>query len=364
MSPQEGCAPPPGDWLGTDLRCPNEESSGSPPTFPLTSTAAAPVRWKSWSEVPLDPVQVAQHGPFFLEIFSGTARLTQQVALLGVPVLPPIDIEISEMVPQPADLLDLGLWDRVMALAHIGAIFFVHLGTPCNTFTAARKLDGGPPPLRSVECPLGLPGLSPENQSLVTLGNLFVSRSVEISLHAEAIFRSLWQTPAMHHLETSARAMDLDFDQCAFGAPSVKPTRLRVSSEALQDVCLSCPGDHEHELLQNQVWDPRRHRMVFRTKLAQEYPHALCATMALAVQQLRTDDLAHLAPSFALTTPAADRKRALGQPARWFGHRQEGTARKALASGYQLKRRARAWSGSAVGLAGHSAVLSASATGG
>lgn len=299
--------------------------------------------WSTWDEVPRDCKEVLAHGPFFLEIFSGTARLTEHVAALGIPVLPPIDIETSEWVPRPVDILDAALWDRVVTLAHHGAIFFVHLGTPCNTFSAARKLDGGPPRLRSEASPLGLADLSFENRNLVTLGNMSLDRSVEIAevvlsaggnFSIESPLKSLlWSTPAMLALSQLARALDLDFDQCAFGAPSVKPTRLKVSSAALSDVCKTCPGNHVHERLTGKVWDHKRGRYVFRTKLAQECPYLLCATMALGIHQLWIDDLAHLSLSFRLCTPAADRKRPLGLASRWKEHRQAVSAQKALESG-------------------------------
>ena len=261
---------------------------------------------------------------------------------MGIAVLPPVDIERSPLVPQPCDVLGLVLWEKIMRWAHAGLIFFVHLGTPRNTFSAARKADGGPPPLRSAQCPLGVPGLSESNESLVTLGNLFLARSVEVAFAVfgsggnfsieNPLFSLLWQTPAMVQLSQEARTLDLDFDQCAFGAPSMKPTRLRVSSELLHGVCQTCPGDHVHERLQGKTWDARRKKVVFRTKLAQEYPHMLCATMAVGIHQIWLDDLQQFAPSLALVTASADRKRALGTPARWKVHRQAATAQKALAT--------------------------------
>lgn len=43
----------------------------------------API-WKSWSEVPRDAALVASHGPWFLEIFSGTAALTKAARTAGL----------------------------------------------------------------------------------------------------------------------------------------------------------------------------------------------------------------------------------------------------------------------------------------
>ena len=56
------------------------------------------------------------------------------------------------------------------------------------------------------------------------------------------------------------------------------------------------------------------------------------------MRDLFFDPMAHLAPTFALTTPAADRKRPVGSGKPWPGHRQQGSAAKAHWSGYQLKR--------------------------
>ena len=84
----------------------------------------------------------------------------------GSPVLPPVDIELSDLVPTPSDVVDVAVWAHIMAIIAAGLVFFLHCGTPCNTFTAARKLDGGPPPLRSKEAPEGLPGLRPSDDCL------------------------------------------------------------------------------------------------------------------------------------------------------------------------------------------------------
>ena len=90
----------------------------------------------------------------------------------GVPVLPPVDVVPSARVTTPRDLLDALFWQKILEVITLGLVFFLHCGTPCNTFTAARKLDGGPPPLRSADAPLGLPNLSEADRMLVFLGNL------------------------------------------------------------------------------------------------------------------------------------------------------------------------------------------------
>ena len=326
--------PPPGEFEG------------------VPAAAQSPLRctrpWSPWPEVPRDTRQLLAHGRFFLEVFAGTAWLTQEVHRLDMAVLPPLDVELSDWVPVLGDVLDVHLWDHVMACAYAGVLFFVHFGTPCNTFSSARKLDNGPPPLRSAAAPMGLPSLSPDNAALVFLGNAFLHRSVELALvvfnHGgdfsieNPLLSLIWVTPPMQQLARLARTLDMDLDQCVFGAPSVKPTRIRVSSEFLCNLQQTCQGGHAHVRLKGKVWGPKRSKVVYRTKLAQEYPFALCATLALGVQQVWLQQLDHFQPSFELCTPASDRKRALGSGKMWAGHRQAATAQRALQAGYQLKR--------------------------
>ena len=319
-----------------------------PPLTKLPTQTAQKPGWKSWEEVPRDVDEVARHGPWFLEIFSGTARLTAAVRALGVPCLPPIDITVCQEVPSPFDVLDCDNWSFIMKLIACGAIKFLHFGTPCNSFSAARKEDGGPPPLRSEEFPEGFPDLEGLNLAIATLGNFFAERTVEA---AEAVVRAggdfsienprwslLWCTIWIRRLMREARTFQVVFDQCAFGAASMKPTRILMSHQRLQaGLARKCPGNHVHEVLKGKVWSDQFGKVVFRTKLAQVYPHAMCSQMAFDIEALWSRPLEHFAPSFSLASNE-DRKRPIGQQIVWKEHKQHNTALAAVASGYQLKR--------------------------
>ncbi len=304
--------------------------------------------WGSWQEVPRDVHQVAAAGPWFVEVFSGTARLTQLMREAGIPCLPPIDVTLSDMVPAAFDVVDLGQWEFFMQLVMLGAIFFAHFGTPCNTFSSARKDDGGPPPLRSSTFPLGLPELSSEDGCLTFLGNLFLFRTCEACSAISGLggdfsienplFSLLWVTPPLTELLTNCRAFSVDFDQCVFGAPSKKPTRLVVTHCSFLTVQKWCQGGHTHVRLKGKVWSDQFKKWVFRTKLAQEYPWSLCQAMAAAVLQLWKSPLEHLRPSFALQGDVHKRKRPFGMEKLWNPHRQARSANLAQAAGYQLKR--------------------------
>ena len=345
--------PPPGQWLGPGGQqfCEPIGANDAEVKSQLTVPQQAPV-WRSWSEVPHDVHTVARLGPWCVEVFSGTARLTQALQAEGLPCLPPIDVTVCQMVPEPFDVVDADRWTFFMQLIFMGAICFAHFGTPCNSYSAARKDDGGPPPLRSTEWPDGLPSLSGELWMTAFMGNLFKERTCEACLALSMLGFDfsienplgslIWETPAFKFLMLATRAFAVDFDQCAFGAASMKPTRVVGSHQLIQTaLARSCPGkssSHVHEVLKGKVFSEQFGKVVFRTKLAQVYPMEMCQAIASTVSGFLKEPLVHLAPSFILTNSESDRKRPLGQAVNWKEHRQQPTALAAVSSGYQLKR--------------------------
>ena len=111
------------------------------------------------------------HGQFFLEIFAGKAGLSQAISARGMAILPPIEIEAGEFVRQSVDVLDPQVQAHLKMLIEAKIIFYIHFGTPCSSFSVARKNDGGPPPLRDRHHLWGLPGLRPQDQKKVTMGH-------------------------------------------------------------------------------------------------------------------------------------------------------------------------------------------------
>ena len=106
-------------------------------------------------------------GKFFLEIFAGAAGLTQAISARGMQVLAPIEIEPNQFVIESVNFLDPKVFQHIELLIDRGVISFIHFGTPCSSFSVARKNDGGPPPLRDAVHLWGLPGLSPKDHEKV-----------------------------------------------------------------------------------------------------------------------------------------------------------------------------------------------------
>lgn len=292
-------------------------------------------------------MQIPQ-GSFFLEIFAGQAGLSRAISARGIPILPPIEIEVNDFVKQSVDVLDPQVQEHLRRLIQAGVIFYIHFGTPCSSFSVARKNDGGPPPLRDRQHLWGLPGLRPRDQMKVTMGTkfMFFTQKLAVLCSQRHVLWSvenpassfLWLMPPILELGQLPHVFQVTLDMCRFGSPHKKPTSLMsvLDLGALALQCDMVERPHQHDPLVGTI--TINNRKIFRTKLAQVYPDALCAAWAEQVVVHQQAD--PLAATFALVTPAADRKRPVGQPVPWAPHKQRATAEKATAAGYQLKRSA------------------------
>ena len=70
--------------------------------------------------------------------------------------------------------------DHLKKLIVHGCIVFIHFGTPCSSFSLARKKDGGPPPLRDQQHLWGLSHLSDSDRQKVLMGNKFMQLTADI----------------------------------------------------------------------------------------------------------------------------------------------------------------------------------------
>lgn len=245
------------------------------------------------------------------------------------------------------DILDPKVQTHLFKLIEAGCIGFIHFGTPCSSFSLARKNDGGPPPLRDLQHLWGLPRLAALDRQKVLLGNQFMQFTADTILrcHAHGVGWSLenpagsflWSMPPIVKIVHLDGVRRFELDMCRFGSAHKKPTAI-LSSVDLSAIALHCDRDtrpHHHEPLMGMVVvDGAK---VFRTKLAQVYPALLCQQWATEIAAQMSDPLA---ATFSWSQPASDRKRPVGQAVPWTAHKQQLTAQKAVAAGYQLKRSA------------------------
>jgi len=254
---------------------------------------------------------------------------------------------LNSFVLEAVDVLDPQVQDHLKKLIVHGFIVFIHFGTPCSSFSLARKKDGGPPPLRDQQHLWGLPHLSDSDRQKVLMGNKFMQFTADIIqlCHSHGVGWSLenpagsflWSMPPIVEIAQLSGVRRFELDMCRFGSEHKKPTAI-LSSADLGPVALCCDRDtrpHNHEPLTGMV--EIQGAKVFRTKLAQVYPAALCELWADTIVAKSSDPLF---ATFGWSQASGDRKRPVGQAVPWKAHKQQLTAQKAVAAGYQLKRSA------------------------
>ena len=216
--------------------------------------------WRTWSEVPARPPQWAcGRKRFVLEIFVGLAGLSIACSLAGLWVLPPVDFESSEAIGEAVDVFDPTFQSKLTAWVVEGAIGLVHFGTPCSSFSTARRDDGGPPPLRSWAEPYGRASLALRDRRIARDGNrlaAFTVRWARLVFAHEAAFTIenpadswLWQLPSMQRLAHQCGVAVVSLAMCAFGAKAWKRTVVWTTAGLFGILGRGCPGEgpgHRH----------------------------------------------------------------------------------------------------------------------
>ena len=271
------------------------------------SSGDSPARATADLKVKLAATQIKSlTGLVCIELCAGSAKLSQALQHCGFQVLP-IDHGRNAHTPRvhcvQIDLSAPGAFSLIQAVLDEPNIFYVHMAPPCGTASAARNkpidpklVKAGfpsPAPLRSRSEPLGLAGLSAENQHRVHQANAIYSlcaKVISLCLEKRIIFsvenpaRSLfWQVPCIKHFETDSRLEDIYFHHCMHGGERDKETLWRGTKEVFACLALQCDNQHTHLPWEVKMTDGRP---VFDTALESEYPSLLCANVAQAVKQV------------------------------------------------------------------------------
>ena len=226
---------------------------------------------------------------FGLEIFAGTARISESMCKLGMPVYP-IDICLFE----GHDVLNKSVEHRILNWIRSGRVLFVWIGMPCTSFSRARKWDGlGPGPLRTAEFLWGLPSLSHRDQKKVLTGNnllLFTLRVLRVceSMHvAYALENPLtsmaWEIDHMQLFLKTFTPFFAVLDFCQYGENWKKPTQIVTKGWDSSPLCRRCESVRGKCSRTHRQHIPLRgvdYSGLFLTLRAQPYPWALAETVA------------------------------------------------------------------------------------
>ena len=104
-----------------------------PTTATPSSSSTAPLL-SSPSVSPSTTATATARTTYFLEVFSGTARLTEAVARHGLRVLPDVEVRKGHQF----DMLRPTSQQIILDLIRDGRVWAVHFGTPCTVWSRAR----------------------------------------------------------------------------------------------------------------------------------------------------------------------------------------------------------------------------------
>ena len=127
--------------------------------------------FESWQAVPSLPPPGTK---VFVEVFAGEAGISAAAARAGAPCLPPIEKDVKGSNAVSTSVFDPEVAEKFSTWARAGAIEAAHFGTPCTTYSAARKWDGGPRPLRSTAEMEGLRDLPERLRAQTDEGTIFM----------------------------------------------------------------------------------------------------------------------------------------------------------------------------------------------
>ena len=254
--------------------------------------------------------QITVRSRIFLHLYSGFRRhqdlqhylesMTiegQQIHCLSVDIC---------MARQHSDLLcgqTVNFWKTQIRQ---GWIVGVGGGPPCETFTAARLQEGGPPPLRAYDHPWGLPSMTKRQWLQVGTGTALVFTMIELIIEAAVCGRaafmehpsfpvwatrrnppSIWMWRILAWLQRLSCVQLTTFDQCVHGCQAKKPTTILtarlphfqrlIRQRGHQGRC-NHPGGHERLIGTDE-------HGVFKTQKAKIYPALLNFDLACSIRE-------------------------------------------------------------------------------
>lgn len=237
------------------------------------------------------------HDSIILESFAGTGGVTACFKRHGF--INSVAVDKTKAAGALTSIISLDLTrdeDQRAVLNWIRhpAVKGVFLAPPCGTASAARSMDlpgGNPPkPLRSLEEPDGISGLSGIDSKRVGAANIlyaFCADVLELCCALGKLFMLenprksfFWLTTAWIESHCASQLYFAEHQACGYGGKRPKWTRLAANFPQVSTINAVCPNNHEHE-----PWGLVRtgsSKRVFATALEVHYRTLLCETIVHA----------------------------------------------------------------------------------
>lgn len=235
--------------------------------------------------------------PIGLEIFSGSGHMSRAIRRRCKKwIVFEVDICHGNMF----DLSKRRLQQQLLTFIKHNNVQFVWLGTPCNSWSRARRNDGrGPGPLRDdAQYLYGFPSLCPRDFDKVRLGNCLMRFSARVfrlclDLQIPVILENphtsrLWLAPPIKHLLQHGKVDACFTDYCQEGTPWRKRTRLMFAHVNLRPCLRQCQGARgicSYSQAAHVTLSGQDSKGQWMTLNAQPYPHRLCRRIASVLFQ-------------------------------------------------------------------------------
>ncbi|CAK9006222.1 unnamed protein product [Durusdinium trenchii] len=185
----------------------------------------------------------------FIEVYAGSARVSEAAMQLGLVVGPPIDIsysgELDLCLPRVLEWITYMLANYQLKSVMVEPV--------CTSFSLMRR-----PPLRSKEVPYGFDLGCPQTR----VGNQLALRALAIlSLCHRLFLPGLLEQPWMGMMRYLAPWVSLEkkadvsvkrCDSCAYGSPHLKSFRMMAVHMDISRLTRRCTRDHDHVIVEGK----------------------------------------------------------------------------------------------------------------
>ena len=182
-------------------------------------------------------------GGLILELFAGTGRLTQPVRREGMKAFPSFEVSRGGEY----DLLDPKVQSFVLSLLKSGAVWWVHLGTPCTAWSRARHNIKDFRKARRKEHLAVATALF--SHRVMTL---CLKRGIWFSLENPFSSR-IWEFLPLRGFFKDDRCHFVRFEMCQYGMKYKKSTGLLTNAVPFKQLGRLCCGGHKHEQLKGST---------------------------------------------------------------------------------------------------------------
>ena len=254
---------------GSEWRSLSLETKSSPSSRIVPQSQALKQSAKTHSSTPTVATS-------FLELFSGSSRLTSAISMRGLRVATPFDLRNGSCF----DLTKRGIQRLIKQWICSGRIWYLHLGTPCTYFSVAKNHKG-----TSVQVRRALKCVHFTAELIRLCGAYNVFFSLENPKTSK-----LFLQPCIRRALHSVSAWMVEYDCCRYGCPYKKPSVLATNCEALHSLGKRCVCQlRKHEHLRGRVKlevSPQVFKWFWKTSLAGEYPGELCHAWAGCINSI------------------------------------------------------------------------------